>query len=56
MVSQNRSTGIVTVVKVFGNSPSFDAGMLPGDIIYKVANQAVTGMDLDLLVSNHIRG
>ena len=26
MVSQNRSTGIVTVVKVFGNSPSFDAG------------------------------
>jgi len=24
--------------------------------IYKVANQAVTGMDLDLLVSNHIRG
>jgi len=56
MVSQNRTTGIVTVVKVFENSPSFEAGMLPGDLIYKVAGEAVTGMDLDLLVSNHIRG
>lgn len=56
MVSQNRSTGIATVVKVFENSPSFEAGMLPGDIIYKVEGESVAGIELDLLVSNYIRG
>lgn len=56
MVSQNRSTGIATVTKVFEGAPSFEAGMLPGDIIYKVAGEDVAGMELDLLVSNYIRG
>ena len=56
MVSQNRSTGIATVVRVFENSPSFEAGLLPGDILYKVGAEEVAGMELDLLVSNYIRG
>ncbi|MCI8887767.1 MAG: S41 family peptidase [Hungatella sp.] len=56
MVSQNRSTGIATVIKVFENAPAFEAGMLPGDIIYKVEGEDVTGIDLDLLISNYIRG
>ena len=56
MVSQNRSTGIATVTKVFEGAPSFEAGMLPGDIIYKVGGEDVAGMELDLLVSNYIRG
>lgn len=56
MVSQNRSTGIATVVKVFENSPAFEAGMLPGDIIYEVEGESVAGIELDLLVSNYIRG
>lgn len=56
MVSQNRSTGIATVVRVFEGSPSFEAGLLPGDILYKVGDEEVAGMELDLLVSNYIRG
>lgn len=56
MVSQNRSTGIATVIKVFKNSPSFESGLLPGDIIYKVEGEDVTGIELELLVSNYIRG
>lgn len=32
MVSQNRSTGIATVTKVFEGAPSFEAGMLPGRV------------------------
>lgn len=56
MVSQNRSTGIITVVKVFKNAPSFEAGMLPGDIIYKVGDTFVSGMEVDLVVKDHIRG
>ena len=56
MVSQNRSTGIITVSKVFKNAPSFEAGMLPGDILYSVDDMSVTGMDLDLVVGTYIKG
>lgn len=56
MVSQNALNGIISVVKVFKGSPSEEAGLLPGDIIYKIDDEEVTGTDLDLLVSEHIRG
>ncbi len=56
MVQQNVSTGIITVVKVFKDAPAFEAGLLPGDILYKVEGEAVTGTDLDLLVQDQIRG
>lgn len=56
MVSQDALTGIITVVKVFKGSPSEEAGLLPSDIIYKINDEEVTGTDLDLLVSEHIRG
>lgn len=56
MVSQDRLTGIINVVKVFKGSPSEEAGLLPSDILYKVEGEEVTGTDLDLLVNEHIRG
>lgn len=56
MVSQNRSTGIITVSKVFKEAPAFAAGMLPGDILYKVSGELVTGMELELVISERIRG
>lgn len=56
MISQNRTTGIITVIKVFEGTPGFDAGMQPGDILYKVGDEEVTGMDMDLLVKNYIKG
>lgn len=55
-VSQNVYTGIITAVNVFKNSPAQEAGMLPGDILYKVEDIEATGEDLSLLVSDHIRG
>lgn len=55
-VSQNIKTGIIEVVKVFKGSPAEEAGMLPGDIIYKVDDILATGEDLSLLVSDHIKG
>lgn len=55
-VSQNVYTGIITAVKVFKDSPAQEAGMLPGDILYKVEDSEATGEDLSLLVSDHIRG
>lgn len=56
VVSKNVNTGVITVIKVFENSPSKEAGMMAGDIIYKVDGIDVTGLDLDILVSTYIRG
>ncbi|MDR1765817.1 MAG: S41 family peptidase [Lachnospiraceae bacterium] len=56
MVSQDTQTGVMSIVRVFADCPAFEAGMLPGDILYKVDDLEVTGMDLDLVVKNNIRG
>ena len=56
MVSQNVYTGLVTVVKVFKDAPADVAGMLPGDIITAVEGMDISGMDLSLVVSDHIKG
>lgn len=51
MVSQNMTTGIITVVRAFKNGSSYEEGILPGDIIYKVEEEEVTGIDLNTVVS-----
>lgn len=56
LVSQNIKTGLVTAAKVFAGSPAEKAGMLPGDILYKVGDVDVTSMDIDIIVSNYIKG
>jgi len=56
MVSQSAATGIITVTKVFEGTPGAEAGMLPGDLIYKVGDEEMTGMDLELVVKDHIKG
>lgn len=56
MVQQNVSSGIMTIVKVFADSPALESGMLPGDILYKVGDEAVTGKELALVVKEDIRG
>lgn len=50
-LSQNRTTGVITVVKCFEGTPSAEAGMLPGDILYSVDDTPVTGVDLTEVVS-----
>ncbi len=49
-VSQNAKTGVITVVKPFSTGPAYKAGVLPGDILYKVNGEAVTGIDLTQVV------
>lgn len=55
-VSQNLSTGTITVTRVFKNSPAAEAGMQKGDRIYKVGEVIAPEEDLDLLVKQYIRG
>ena len=55
-VSQNIQTGIITVIKVFKGSPAEEAGMLPGDILYKVEGIPAAEEELSLLVNEHIKG
>lgn len=52
MLSQDYNTGIITVVKVFKGSPAAEAGVQSDDILYKVKGEEVTGMDLNLVVSD----
>ncbi|MGB4658806.1 MAG: S41 family peptidase [Mobilitalea sp.] len=50
-VSQDPDTGIITIVKPFEDGPAYKAGILPGDILYKVDKIEVTGDDLSAVVS-----
>lgn len=50
-VSQDVKTGIITIVKPFVSSPAYEVGILPGDVLYKVDNEEVTGEDLTEVVS-----
>lgn len=50
-VSQNMTTGIITMVKPFKGAPGYEAGILPNDILYKVNGVEVTGMDLNEVVT-----
>lgn len=55
-ISKDAQTGIIKIVKVFDKSPANEAGLKSEDIIYKINDIDVTGMDLDILVKKHIRG
>ena len=50
-VSQNADTHIITIVKPFKDSPASKAGLLPGDIIYKINGTELTDEDLTEVVS-----
>ncbi len=52
VVSQDINTGIITIVEPYEGSPAAEAGLLPGDTIYKVEGKEVTGEDLSQVVSN----
>lgn len=56
MISQNRTTGLCTIVKVFAGTPAMEAGLKPGDVIYKVDQTTVAGESLDVLVGTYIKG
>ena len=49
--SQNLVTGVITVSRVYEGCPSYEAGILPEDILYKVEGKEVTGEDLTNVVT-----
>jgi carboxyl-terminal processing protease len=50
-VTQDVTTGIISIVTPFVTGPAYEVGLLPGDIIYKVEGKEVTGFDLTEVVS-----
>lgn len=50
-VSQNTTTGVITIVKPYNNTPAYEAGLLPGDVLYAVNGEEVTGEDLESVVA-----
>ena len=46
MLSQDYSTGIITVVQVFEGSPAEEVGLQPDDILYKVKDLSLVVTDL----------
>ncbi|GFI50848.1 carboxy-terminal processing protease CtpB [Lachnospiraceae bacterium] len=55
VLSQDINTGVVTLVQIYDGSPASEAGLMDNDILYKVEDIEVTGMDLNEVVS-HIKG
>ena len=51
VVQQNLKTMYITIVKPYVDGPAYNAGMLPGDIIYMVDGVDVTGMEIDNVVA-----
>ena len=51
LMSQDRDSGVITVLQVYDGSPAQEAGMRDGDTLYKVEGEEVTGEDLSDVVS-----
>lgn len=50
ILSRNNSTGEITVVKCYENTPAVEGGLLPGDLILKFNGENAIGMDLSEMV------
>lgn len=50
-VSQSIDTKVLTITKPFKDGPADKAGILPGDIIYKVEGEVVTDQDISTVVA-----
>lgn len=55
VMSQDLQTGVITITRVYDDSPAMKAGLKDGDLLYKVEDMEVTGKDLTEIVS-HIKG
>ncbi len=55
VLTEDATTGVVTIVEVYEDSPAEKAGLKAEDILYKVDDTEVTGMDLTKVVS-YIKG
>lgn len=55
VLSQDSETGVITMIRIYDDSPAMKAGLKDGDVLYKVGDIEVTGEDLSEMVS-HIKG
>lgn len=55
LLSQNRETGTITMTQVYKDSPAMKAGLQNDDILYKVEDQEIEGLELSDIV-NRIKG
>lgn len=51
VMSQSYETGIITIIQVYEDSPAEEAGLRADDILYKVGDKEVTGIDLSEVVT-----
>lgn len=51
VMTQDASSGVVTITQVYDDSPAKKAGIKAGDVLYRVEKKTVTGKDLDKVVS-----
>lgn len=49
-VTSDVKTGVLSIVKPFVGGPAYEAGVLPGDVLYKVNGEEVTGKDITEVV------
>ena len=55
LMSQDKSTGLITIVQVYENSPASEAGLKEKDIFYKVDGKDILDKNLNEVV-NKVRG
>lgn len=55
VLQENYETGIITLIQIYENSPAEKAGLKAEDILYKVGDVEVTGVDLNEVVT-YIKG
>ena len=55
VLTQDLDTGIITLVRIYDESPAMKAGLEDNDILYKVGEMEVTGKDLSEVVT-YIKG
>lgn len=51
VMTQDASSGVITITQVYDDSPAKKAGIKAGDILYRVEEKTVIGKDLDKVVS-----
>lgn len=51
VMTQDASSGVITITRVYDDSPAKKVGIKIGDILYRVEEKTVTGKDLDKVVS-----
>lgn len=55
VMNQDLETGVITMIRIYEDSPAMKAGLKDGDVLYKVGDMEVTGEDLSEVVT-YIKG